>query len=130
MNDDVRVDVLAALREEAFSHVMHTLFAEQARAEGLDDLAGLYTGIAQVELRDHFAKLAGLYGLVGTSVENLEQSIGDEDDAIHARYDAYAAGAVARDELEVAELLALIAEERRTHLRSLEQALEDLEIPV
>ncbi len=62
MDDTVRADVLSAMRDEAFAYAKYALFAEQARAEGLNDLAALFEGAAQVELHEHFAGLAETYG--------------------------------------------------------------------
>jgi len=129
MDDMVRADVLSAMRDEAFAYAKYTRFAEQARAEGLDGLAALFAGAAQVELHEHFAGLARTYDLCGTSDENLEEAIRGESAAIHQRYGLFVAHAREAGETEVADQFAAFDEEEHAHLLSFERALEDIQVP-
>lgn len=129
MDDAMRAGVLSAMRDEAFTFAEYMLYAEQARSEGRDDIAALFTGAANVELHEHFAGLAAAYGLCGTSEENLEAAIRDESAAGRQGYSALAARARAAGERSLADRCTAYEREENAHRRSFEQALEDLEVP-
>ncbi len=128
MNEAMRTDVLWTMRDEAFAFAEYTLFAEQARSEGRDDLAALFEGAASVELHEHFAGLAAACGFCGTSEENLEKAIRAESAA--GRHDfALAEWAREAGEQALADRCTEYEREEQAHLRSFEQALEDLAVP-
>jgi rubrerythrin len=89
----------------------------------------MFDGIAAVELQEHFAELAELAGLVGTDADNLRAAIVDENREVEETYPLFAEQASAVGALAVAERFAEMAEDEREHEKTLEQALERLEVP-
>ena len=71
-------DLLAAMKDEAFSHLRYKLFAEQARKNGNAALADLFEKIAAAEFEKHFKEQAQILGLVKSDKENLTAAISDE----------------------------------------------------
>jgi rubrerythrin len=122
-------NVLAAMHGEAFAHAQYLVFAAAARKGGDDRLASMFEGIAAVELQEHFAELAELAGLVGTDADNLRAAIVDENREVEETYPLFAEQASAVGALAVAERFAEMAEDEREHEKTLEQALERLEVP-
>jgi len=129
MEAQTNENVLAALHGEAFAHARYLLFAAAARKRGSDRLASMFEGIAAVELQEHFAELAELAGLVGTDADNLRAAIQDENGEVEWTYPKFADEARAAGEVAVAERFAEMAEDEREHEKTLEQALESLEVP-
>jgi rubrerythrin len=122
-------NVLAAMHGEAFAHARYLLFAAAARKRGEERLASMFDGIAAVELQEHFAELAELAGLVGTDAGNIRDAILDENREVEETYPRFADQAFAAGELAVAERFEEMAEDEREHEKSLELALEQLEVP-
>jgi rubrerythrin len=129
MDAQTHENVLAALRAEAFAHARYLMFASAARKRGSQRLASMFEGIAAVELQEHFAELAELAGLVGTDGDNIRAAIPDENLEVEETYPRFAVQARAAGELEVAERFAEMADDEREHEKTLEQALERLEVP-
>jgi rubrerythrin len=73
-----RADLLAAMKDEAFSCLRYKIFAEQAQKNGNTKLAALFEKIAGDELDKHFRKQAELLGTVKSDKENLTAAISDE----------------------------------------------------
>jgi rubrerythrin len=122
-------NIQAALHGEAFAHARYMLFAAAARKGGDERLASMFEGIAAVELQEHFAELAELADLVGTDADNLRTAIQDENLEVEAKYPQFAEQARAAGQVAVAERFTEMAEDEREHERTLEQALERLEVP-
>jgi rubrerythrin len=122
-------NVLAAMHGEAFAHARYLLFAAAARKRGDERLASMFDGIAAVELQEHFEELAALAGLVGTDADNVRVAILDENREVEETYPQFAEQARAAGALAVAERFEEIAEDEREHEKTLEQALEALEVP-
>jgi len=122
-------NVLIAMRGEAVAHARYLLFAAAARKRGEERLASMFDGIAAVELQEHFAELAELAGLVGTDADNIGAAIHDENVEVEESYPRFAEQARAAGELAVAERFEEMAEDEREHEKTLEQALERLEVP-
>jgi rubrerythrin len=122
-------NVLTALRGEAVAHARYLVFAVAARKRGEARLASMFDGIAAVELQEHFAELAELAELVGTDADNIRAAILDENREVEVTYPRFAEQARAAGEVEVAERFEEIAEDEREHEKTLEQALERLEVP-
>lgn len=122
-------NILAAMQREAYAHARYLLFAAAARRRGETRLASMFEGIAAVELQEHFAELAELVGLVGTEVDNLLAAIQDENFEVEWKYPQFADHARAAGEAAVAERFAEMAEDEREHEKTLEGALESLEVP-
>lgn len=123
-------NVLAAMRGEAVAHARYLLFAAAARKQGEARLASMFDGIAAVELQEHFTELAELAGLVGADADNIRAAVLDENREVEETYPRFAEQARAAGELAVAERFEEMAEDEREHEKTLEQALEQLEVPV
>ncbi len=129
MDSQTHQNLVAALHGEAFAHARYLLFAEAARGRGEDRLARMFEGIAAVELREHFAELAELAGLVGTDADNIRAAIQDENLEVEATYPAFAQQARSAGAAAVAARFEEMAEDEREHERTLEAALERVELP-
>ena len=124
-----RENMLAAMHGEAFAYARYSLFAKAARENGDSHLAGLFDGLAEVELHEHFAELAELAGIVGSDADNLKAAIQDEDHEVEVTYPYYSDQARTVRETAVAERFAEIAGDEREHMRALETALEGIGVP-
>jgi rubrerythrin len=129
MDSQTHQNVLTALHAEAFAHARYLLFAAAARQRGDERLASMLEGIAIVELQEHFAELAELSGLVGADADNIRAAIQDENLEVEARYPQFAEQARSAGQTAVAERFEEMANDEREHERTLEQALERLEVP-
>ena len=129
MTAETKENLLAALHGEAYAYARYRLFAARARKEGDGDLAAMYEGIAVVELEEHFAELAKLAGIVGADADNLAAAITDENAEVEETYRRFAEQAAAAGDVAAAERFEEIRGDERAHLRSLESALERLEVP-
>ena len=115
--DPLELDAAGSARRhesEAFAYLKYTLFAEQARKNGNETLAGILDHVAADEFEKHFKEHAKLYGLVKGDHENLvnamsaefteaTQLYGDMAKRAEAAGDAAAAkhfNELARDELD------------------------------
>lgn len=130
MNTQTHENLAAALQREAFAHARYLQFAAAARKRGEEHLASMFEGIAAAELQEHFAELAELAELVGTDADNLRAAIRDENFEVEWKYPQFADQARAVGEIAVADRFAEMAEDEREHEKTLEGALEDLEVPV
>jgi rubrerythrin len=119
MDAKTHENVLAAMHGEAFAYARYQLFAKTARKGGDDRLASMFEGIAAVELA----------GLAGTDADNIRAALQDENDEVEAMYPAFAEQARLAGEAAVAARFEEMAEDERAHEKTLEQALEALEVP-
>lgn len=122
-------NLVSAMQREAYAHARYLIFAAAARRRGDERLAAMFEGIAAAELHEHFAELAELTGVVGTDAENLRAAILDENFEVEWKYPQFADQARAAGEVAVAERFAEMAEDEREHEKTLEGALESLEVP-
>ena len=129
MDGQTQENVLAALHGEAFAHARYLLFARAARERGDSRLGSMFEGIAAVELEEHFVELAELAGLVGTDADNIRTALQDENGEVESLYPQFAEQARSAGEAAVAERFEEIAGDEREHEKTLEQALERLEVP-
>jgi rubrerythrin len=130
MDPQTYENVLTALRGEALAHARYLVFATAARKRGETRLASMFDGIAAVELQEHFAELAKLAELVGTDADNIRTALLEENREVELTYPRFARQAREADEIAVAERFEEMAEDEREHEKTLEQALERLEVPV
>lgn len=129
MDTTTRENLLTALHGEAFAYARYSLFAAAARAEGDENLATLYEGMANVELHEHFAELAELAGIVGADADNVTTAIQDENEESEVMYPGFAAQARAAGEVAAADRFEELAGDEAGHARALEGVLERMEIP-
>jgi carbamate kinase len=124
-----RDNILTAMRGEAYAHARYRVFAKAAHDSSDRDLEEMFEGIAAVELREHFAELAELVQLVGADADNIQCAIHDESDEVEVTYRLFADQARADGEDEVAARFDEIREDELAHLKTLETALERLQLP-
>jgi rubrerythrin len=123
-------NLLSALHGEAFAYARYRLMAARAREGGDVRLAQMFDGLAAVELDEHFAELASLADIVGADADNVLAAIQDENEEVEKTYPTFADEARKTGELAVAERFEEIRTDELEHLRTLETALERLELPV
>ncbi|MCL2316586.1 MAG: rubrerythrin family protein [Actinomycetia bacterium] len=105
-----------AMHGEAFAYAQYTAFGELAQTKGKSSsLTKLYTNTAAIELGEHFAEEAALYGLVGTTAQNLKNAGDGETYENTSMYPGYAKAAEAAGELEAADLLWEISSDEGYH---------------
>lgn len=89
----VKREMTRSFLEDAFcgeskAHMKYLIFAENAKKEGLNNLARMYKAIAHAEFthaRNHFKAL----GYIGTQEENLQSAFEGEDFEINEMYPVY-----------------------------------------
>ena len=111
---EARKALMEAMQNEAYTSMKYKLFAEHARRAGKKELADLMEVTSNMEY-GHFLRWAGLYGLVGTDIQNLRGAVESEvsDDA--ALYTRLAAEADARGEKDLANHFREIQSQEGTH---------------
>lgn len=116
----------AAMHGEAFAHASYNLYAEHAREAGQSELGALFAGTAEVELREHFAELANLAGLVGSNKANLAAAVDGELYEAESMYPDFAAEAAAAGDWWAARLFSRIARQEFGHARAFTAAANRL----
>jgi rubrerythrin len=129
MDTQTRENLLAALREEAYTYARYKLMAVAARDESDADAAALFEGIATVSLHEHIATLAGLAGIIGADADNLAAAIQDESYQAADTYRAFAEQARSGGETAIADQFEAIRVDKLAHVHALESTLERLEAP-
>jgi rubrerythrin len=129
MDSQTHENVVAALHGEAFAYARYMLFAEAARNRGDARLASMFEGIAAVELHEHFAELAELVDLAGADPDNIRTAIQDENLEVEMMYPQFAAQARSAGEAAAAARFEELAQDEREHEKTLEDAIERLEVP-
>jgi len=127
MNPQTRQDLLEAMHGEAFAYASYMLFAERAEAEGEREAAELFRETARVELYEHFAELAELTQLAGSTVENLRAAIAAESNEIETTYRHFVRNAEQAGEAAAAARLSEIREDEIGHRTVYQEALARLE---
>lgn len=111
-----------AMHGEALAHARYTLYADHA-ADHRPALARLFRGTARVELHEHFAGEAVLYGLVGSTRTNLAKTIAGEQYEARVMYPGFARHAEAVGDHRAARLFRHNAADEAGHARAFEQML-------
>jgi rubrerythrin len=104
MDEQTRANLLQAMHEEAFARAKFLLFAANAEAAGEDEAAELLRRSAAAQ-QDHFERMAELYELSRTVVDDLGDAIATE---VRTDYQGYAGQAHRVGEIEVARLFETI----------------------
>lgn len=126
METRTRINLEVSLAGEALAALRYILFAERAEAEGEPEVATLFRTISRQERTEHFAEIAELLGLVGSTERNLETAISGEVAEHHRLYPTYAAEARhAGDEAAAERFIELGGDEHR-HADLLRGALATL----
>jgi rubrerythrin len=129
MNAGMQLNLLDALRDEAFSFLRYQLFARRAHESGRENLAHLFETTARAEL-EHFSELAQLYRLVGDDAWNLESARKGEEFEVETMYPSFADHARTAGESALAERFEEIRGEEKTHRDAFAAALAHLESPM
>ncbi|NJP99657.1 rubrerythrin family protein [Streptomyces sp. PLAI1-29] len=124
-----RANLEAALHGEALANASYLLYARQAERSGNHALARLFRGVAQVELREHFASEAALAGLVSDTRSNLRTAISGERYESTVVYPAYAERARRAGDEEAAALFTDIAGDERRHAELFTRVLRGIGHP-
>jgi len=105
-----------AMHGEAFAYAQYTAFGELATTKGKSaPLLKLWTNTAAIELGEHFAEEAALYGMVGTTPVNLATAGAGETFENTTMYPGYARQAEAVGEDEAADLIWEISSDEGYH---------------
>lgn len=108
------MNVLAAMRGEAFASARYLAFSQAACDRGKLRLGALFFRLSKIELYEHFAQLAGIAGLVGSTTVNLTAAVAAEDGAITA-YDTWSTEATDDGDLAEAALFIEIRGDEVSH---------------
>ena len=127
MDPRTRLHLEAALTGEALAALRYNLFAERAEVEGRPEVATLFRTIGRQERSEHFAEIAELLGLVGTTRQNLEMAISGEVVEHHRLYPTYAAEARHAGDEPAAERFIELGGDEHRHANLLRQALGEME---
>lgn len=112
-----------AMHGEAFAQAAYRLYADHAASTGHADIAKLFRGTAQVELREHLAGEAVLAGLVGTNEANLKTAIAGETYEATTMYPDFAAQARAVGDDAAAQLFWKAGRQESSHASAFTAAL-------
>ncbi len=123
MSGPTKQDLLAAMKDEAFSHLRYKLFAGQARKNGNAALADLFEKIAAAEYDKHFKEQAQIFGLVKSDKENLAAAISDEYLETMKMYTDMAKRAEAAGDSAVAQHFATAAADEGEHHKAFKAML-------
>jgi|SRR5580765_6891708 len=74
----MRAQLRIAMRTEAFNYAKYSLYAQQARRNGNNNLADIFEKAADTKRYEHFTVEAKLVGLVETESENLKEAVQGE----------------------------------------------------
>lgn len=119
----------SAMREEAFYSARYHLYAKTAADEGNVELSNLLSALSDIDRLEHFAALANLSALVGTTAQNLTRAIIGETYETATMYPDYALAAAQAGDASVAELLIEIDDDESRHRDAFHSALVTLANP-
>ena len=123
ISNATRQDMLAAMKGEAFAYLKYTLYAEQARKNGNEALAGLFEQTAADEFDKHFKEQAKYMGLVKSDHMNLVDAMSGEYVESTQTYLDMAKRAEAAGNAEAAQLFTKTARNDADHREAFKAAL-------
>ncbi len=115
VSNSTRQDLLTAMKNEAFAHLKYTMFAEQARKNGNEVLAGILEHTAEDEFEKHFKAHAKFYGLMRSDYQNLINAMSAEFVEATQMYQDMAKRAEAAGDAEAAKHFAEFARDEMDH---------------
>jgi rubrerythrin len=127
LSDKTRENLMKSMQGEAFAFVKYSLYAEQARKDGLTEVAAAFETAASAERLEHFAEFAQIYGLVGNTKDNLREAIRGEMEESTSIYPGFAADARAEDAGAVADRFSEVASDEQDHAAAFSALLRTLE---
>lgn len=121
MRKMTETDLAAAFAGESQAHMRYKAFAEQARTEGLPNIARLFDAIAfaeQVHATNHLRALSG----INATADNLDVAIDGENFEVQEMYPAYMAVAKLQDEKAAVVSMHYALEAEKIHASMYETA--------
>lgn len=112
-----------AFAGESMAHMKYAIFADQAKAEGLPELARLFTAVAfaeRVHAENHFRAL----GEPGMDTDNLQTCIDGENYEVDEMYPVFNAIAKLQDEAEAVRSTYYALEAEKIHAEMYRKARE------
>ncbi|AOP51290.1 rubrerythrin family protein [Streptomyces lydicus] len=109
---------------EAYAYATYSLFADQARTQGLPSVQRLFQRTAGVELGEHFAEEARLSGLAGSDAANLQAAMAGEAYESRTMYPTFARQARQDGDTAAADLFSEIAKDEKAHHDAFAKALD------
>src|SRR6476660_2259813 len=122
-----RVNLLEAMRGEAFAFGRYKLFAKHARANGDNELADLFDKTADQEYMEHFTEQADLLQLAGTDEQDVTDAISGESFEVDPLYKRFAEEARADGDEQVAHRFEEIRRDEAFHQLAFQEALIKLQ---
>ena len=126
LHPQTKANLSTAMHGEAFAFAKYTLFAEQARRNGNNELADLFEKTAKMEHLEHMREHAELAGVVSTDQENLKDAIKGEDYETKTMYPNFARQAKAVGDLDAANRFEEVGRDEAKHREDFEFALAAL----
>jgi rubrerythrin len=126
LHAQTKANLSTAMHGEAFAFAKYTMFAEQARRNGNNELADLFEKTAKMEHLEHMREHAELAGVVGTDQENLKDAIKGEDYETKTMYPQFARQAKAVGDLAAANRFEEVGRDEANHRNEFEHALTAL----
>jgi rubrerythrin len=117
----------SAMRGEAFASAKYRMFALSACSHGHWRVGRLFAVLSNIERREHFAGLANLAGLVGTTSDNLRTAIAGENAEATRMYPAFARAARTAGDTEAADRFDEVAADEARHRDEFQDALDRME---
>lgn len=124
LHSQTRTNLDASMRGEAYAYATYSLFAAQARKQGLASVDGLFQRTAKVELGEHFAEEAALSGLAGSDAANIQVALKGEAYESQTMYRTYAKQARQDGDASAAEVFDELARDEASHHAAFAKALE------
>jgi len=118
-----RVNLLEAMRGEAFAFAKYKLFARRACANADNDLADLFDKTADQEYLEHFTEQADLLQLVGTDEQDVTDAIAGESFEVDTLYKRFAEEAREDGDERVAHRFEEIRRDEVFHQLAFQEAL-------
>ncbi len=114
MKDMTQANLLAAFAGESQAHIKYLNFAEQARKDGLPNIARLFEAAAyseQIHASNHLRALGGIQD----TAANLQEAFGGESFEIAEMYPAYNAVADLQEEKRALRSMSWALEAEKVH---------------
>lgn len=124
MNPQTQSNVNKALNAEAMAFAKYMMFAKRARQTGRNDLAKMFTEIANIELNDHFSTEWELLGKMGENEANLEEAVRMEMHDIDVMYRQFIEQAIDAGEQEMVDRFTEIRRDETKHRDRFLEALK------
>lgn len=120
-------DLMTAMQGEAFAYLKYLAFADKARSQGYASVAVLFEKTANVEWKSHFTTHAYQYGLIKSTVQNLQNAITGENYETTVMYPQMAQRAKTAGDVNVAVIFTAIGKDEAKHRDEFQKALKQIQ---